>query len=250
MPLFVSLLIVAGLAAAQTPGSTPSPSSKEAPSIPKTPPSKSKRTPAGGPTEPGTDREKILYTMGAMLGFPVSSLELSDAEIAWIRQGLTESASGKPLRVPPATWIPQVSDFTRKRLADVAALQKSKDAPFFQREAARHGTVREPSGLLYREIRAGTSPGPGKTGKVFVSYTGTLPDGTVFDTSGTVGRPVVFEVEKMIPCWQAALPLMKAGGRARIVCPPELAWGDVGNPPLVKPGATVVFDIELVQVLK
>lgn len=188
--------------------------------------------------------------MGAMLGFPVSSLELGEAEIAWIRKGLTDSASGKPLRVPASAWMTQVSDFTATRLADVASLQKSKDMPFFQREAAQPGTVKDPSGILYRETRPGTKPGPGKTGKVYVSYTGTLPDGTVFDSSGTVGRPIVFDLEKMIPCWQAALPLMKAGGSARIVCPPRLAWGDVGNPPLVKPGATVVYDIELLEVLK
>ena len=236
------LLLGMGLAHGQTQAPTPPAASKAASSKPK--------KPATGTAEPATDREKILYTMGAMLGFPVSSLELSEAEIVWIRQGLSDSASGKPLRVPSGTWMPQVSDFTRKRLADVASLRKSKDEPFFSQEAGRPGTVRHPSGLLYQEIRAGTKPGPGKTGKVFVSYTGTLPDGTVFDSSNPVGRPIVFDLEKMIPCWQAALPLMKAGGRARIVCPPDLAWGDVGNPPLVKPGATVVYDIDLIEVLK
>lgn len=243
-PFLAVFLIGTGLAAGQTP--VPTTPSSQKPAAPK---AKKPPVPAAS-AEPSTDREKILYTMGAMLGFPVSSLELTDAEIAWIRQGLTESAEGKPLRVPAASWMPQVSDFTHKRLAEVAASERAKEMPFFQREAAQPGTVRHPSGLLYRELRAGTKPGPGRTGKVFVAYTGTLTDGTVFDSSAPMGRPIVFDIEKVIPCWQAALPLMKAGGRARIVCPPETAWGDVGNPPLVKPGATVVFDIELVEVLK
>jgi len=243
-PFLAVLLIGTGLAAGQTP--VPTTPSSQKPAAPK-----AKKPPvAAASAEPSTDREKILYTMGAMLGFPVSSLELTDAEIGWIRQGLTDSAGGKPLRVPPGTWMPQVSDFTQKRLADVAASERAREGPFFQREAAQPGTVRHPSGILYREIRAGTRPGPGKTGKVFVAYTGTLTDGTVFDSSTSAGRPILFDLEKVIPCWQAALPLMKAGGRARIVCPPEMAWGDVGNPPRVRPGATVVYDLELVEVLK
>jgi FKBP-type peptidyl-prolyl cis-trans isomerase len=213
------------------------------------------QTPAPSPTpvasaEPSTERQKILYTMGALLGLPVSSLDLKEEDVVWIRQGLSDSAAGRPLRVSPDSFAPQLSDFTRKRLAEVASLTRMKDSPAVQREAARPGTVRHPSGLLYRETKAGTKPGPGKTGKVFVAYTGTLTDGTVFDTSKTVGRPIVFDLEKVIPCWQSALPLMKAGGEARIVCPPQLAWGDIGHPPRVRPGATVIYDIELVDVLK
>lgn len=243
-PFLAVLLIGTGLAAGQTPAPTPA-------SAPKPAAPKARKPPAAAASaEPSTDREKILYTMGAMLGFPVSSLELTDAEIAWIRQGLTDSAERKPLRVAAGAWMPQVSDFTHKRLADVAASERAREKPYYQREAARPGTVRHPSGILYRELRAGTKPGPGKTGRVFVAYTGTLTDGTVFDSSTPMGRPIVFDIEKVIPCWQSALPLMKAGGRAQIVCPPETAWGDVGNPPGVKPGATIVFDLELVEVLK
>jgi FKBP-type peptidyl-prolyl cis-trans isomerase FkpA len=243
-PFLAVLLVGTGLAAAQAPAPTSVPAGK--PTARKT----NKPPVAADSAKPSTDREKILYTMGAMLGFPVSSLELTDTEIAWIRQGLTDSAEGRALRVPAASWIPKVSDFTHQRLADVAASVKAKDGPIFQRESAQPGTVRHPSGLLFRELRAGTKPGPGKTGQVFVAYTGKLTDGTVFDSSAPTGRPIVFDMQKVIPCWQVALPLMKAGGRARIVCPPELAWGDVGNPPLVKPGATVIFDLELVEVLK
>lgn len=235
-------LLGATLAPAQTPA--PSPAGTAAAK-------KARKTPTPtAPAEPGTERQKILYAMGALLGRPVASLDLSEEDLLWVRQGLADAGSGRSLRVSPDAFGPQISEFTKKRLAEVASLQKMKDAPFFDREAALPGTVRHPSGLLYRETRAGTKPGPGEKGKVFVSYTGSLTDGTVFDTSRTLGRPVVFDIEKVIPCWQKALPLMKAGGQARVVCPAELAWGEIGHPPFVKPGATVAYDIELVDVLK
>jgi FKBP-type peptidyl-prolyl cis-trans isomerase FkpA len=237
-------LLGAALAGAQAPAPTPSPTRKA-------PAAKARTTPTpAASAEPSTERQKILYAMGALLGRPVASLALPEEDLAWVRQGLSDSAAGRPLRVSPDSFGPQLSDFTKKRLAEVAALQKMKDAPFFDREAALPGTVRQPSGLLYRQTRAGTKPGPGEKGQVVVSYTGSLTDGTVFDTSRTLGRPVVFDLEKVIPCWQKALPLMKAGGQARVVCPAELAWGEIGHPPFVKPGATVVYDVELVDVLK
>jgi len=244
IPLLGICLLGAGLVLAQAPA--PSTASGKAPAAPRP-------TKPPGPAataEPTTERQKILYTMGAKLGLPVSSLDLTEEDLVWIRQGLTDSAAGRALRVSPDALAPQLSEFTQRRLAEVAAAQKEKDSPVVRREAARPGAVPHPTGLLYRETKAGTKPGPGKTGKVFVAFTGTLTDGTVFDTSTPLGRPVVFSLEKVIPCWQNALPLMKAGGKARIVCPPELAWGDVGHPPLVKPGATVIYDVELVDVLK
>ncbi len=244
IPFLTLGLLGAGLALAQTPAPTPTPARKAAGATAKTTPA------SAGSAEPSTEREKILYAMGAMLGLPVSSLDLKEEDLVWIRQGLSDSAGGRSLRVPLEPFAPRVSDFTQNRLAEVASLQAAKDSPVVQREAARPGTVRHPSGLLYRETKAGTKPGPGKTGKVFVAYTGTLTDGTVFDTSKSLGRPIIFDLEKVIPCWRNALPLMKAGGQARIVCPASLAWGNVGNPPRIRPGATVIYDIELVEVLK
>jgi len=244
IPFLALALLGAGLAPAQTPSPSPDPARKAAGAT-------AKKTPApAGSAEPSTEREKTLYAMGAMLGLPVSSLDLKDDDLAWIRQGLSDSAGGRSLRIPLESFAPKVSDFTQSRLAEVASLEAAKDSVVVQREAAQPGTVRHPSGLLYRETKAGTKPGPGKTGKVFVAYTGTLTNGTVFDTSRSLGRPIVFDLEKVIPCWRNALPLMKAGGQARIVCPPSLAWGNVGNPPRIRPGATVIYDIELVEVLK
>ncbi len=197
-----------------------------------------------------TEKDKILYVMGVLLGRPVSVLGLSAAEQALVRQGLADSAGGRPLRASPDTWAPKIPEFTKQRQAEVAAVEKKKSAPFFEREAAQPGTLRQPSGYLFREISQGSGAGPAPNGKVLVRYTGTLGDGTVFDSTTRFGRPVALDLTETMPCLKDALALMKVGGRARVVCPSELAFGDNGHPPYVKPGATVAFDLELVDLVK
>jgi FKBP-type peptidyl-prolyl cis-trans isomerase len=82
-----------------------------------------------------------------------------------------------------------------------------------------------------------------------VNYEGTLIDGTVFDSSIKRGQPAVFNVGAVIPCWSEALMLMKVGGKSHVVCPAELAYGDRGAPPRIRPGSTLVFDIQLLDIL-
>ncbi len=81
-------------------------------------------------------------------------------------------------------------------------------------------------------------------------YRGTLVDGTVFDSSIDRGQPAVFPLANVIPCWSQGVQLMKVGGKSRLVCPPELAYGDRGAPPQIKPGATLVFEVELLDIVK
>jgi FKBP-type peptidyl-prolyl cis-trans isomerase FkpA/FKBP-type peptidyl-prolyl cis-trans isomerase FklB len=85
---------------------------------------------------------------------------------------------------------------------------------------------------------------------VRVHYEGTLPDGTVFDSSRERGEPATFPMRGLIACWTEALQAMRVGGRSRVVCPPELAYGERGAPPVIRPGATLVFDIELLAIVR
>ena len=86
--------------------------------------------------------------------------------------------------------------------------------------------------------------------EVTVHYVGSLIDGTVFDSSRSRGTPATLPLHGVIACWTTALQAMKVGGRSRIVCPPELAYGERGAPPTIKPGATLVFDIELLAIAR
>ena len=88
------------------------------------------------------------------------------------------------------------------------------------------------------------------TDKVKVHYHGTLIDGTVFDSSVERKQPIDFALNGVIPCWTEGVQMMKVGGKARLVCPSEIAYGDNGAPPKIKPGATLVFDVELLEIVK
>ena len=111
--------------------------------------------------------------------------------------------------------------------------------------------MKQPTGYVYTEIKAGTGPAPKATDKVKVHYTGTLIDGTVFDSSVQRGEPVTFALNQVVPCWTQGVQLMKAGGKAKLVCPSELAYGDNGAPGgKIKGGATLVFEVELLGIEK
>lgn len=96
----------------------------------------------------------------------------------------------------------------------------------------------------------GTGAAPGVDDRVTVNYRGTLTDGTEFDSSYKRGRPATFPLSGVIPCWTNGVMMMKAGGKAKFVCPAATAYGDRGSPPAVPGGATLVFEIELLGVAR
>ena len=103
---------------------------------------------------------------------------------------------------------------------------------------------------VVKTIKEGSGPKPAATDKVKVHYQGTLTDGTVFDSSIKRGEPATFPLNGVIKCWTEGLQEVKVGGKARLVCPANIAYGDRGSPPTIKPGATLVFDVELLEIVK
>ncbi len=91
---------------------------------------------------------------------------------------------------------------------------------------------------------------PTRTNTVRVHYHGTLRDGTVFDSSVDRGAPFVTKLTSVIPCWTEGVQKMRVGGKARLVCPSQIAYRDRGSPPHIKPGATIAFDVELIEIVK
>ena len=106
------------------------------------------------------------------------------------------------------------------------------------------------SGLQYNEVRAGSGPKPQAGEVVTVHYTGSLEDGTVFDSSHSRGEPISFPLGAgyVIPGWDEGIALMNQGGQATLVIPPALAYGEQGYPPVIPPNATLTFDVELVEI--
>ena len=105
------------------------------------------------------------------------------------------------------------------------------------------------SGLIIREIVAGTGASPQPTSVVRVHYHGTLRDGMVFDSTIARGAPATFRLDRVITCWQEGLQRMKVGGRSRLVCPASIAYGEGGSPPAIPPAAALAFEVELVEIV-
>ena len=103
-------------------------------------------------------------------------------------------------------------------------------------------------GLEITHLTEGSGPSPGATDVVRVHYHGTFPDGQVFDSSVKRGEPASFPLNRVIPCWTQGLQQMKVGGKAKLVCPPDLAYGPSGAPPTIPPNATLVFEVELLEI--
>ena len=122
----------------------------------------------------------------------------------------------------------------------------SKD--YLDRAAAEPGAQKTASGLVYRELKAGTGASPKKTDTVRVHYRGTLIDGKEFDSSYARNEPAEFPLNMVIPAWTEGVQKMKVGGKSVLVCPANIAYGDRGAPPVIPGGATLVFEIELLGI--
>ena len=113
---------------------------------------------------------------------------------------------------------------------------------------AQSAPVTKPSGLVFQSITEGKGPSPAATDVVKVHYRGTFPDGKEFDSSYKRGEPTEFPLNGVIPCWTEGVQLMKAGGKAKLTCPPAIAYGSKGAGGTIPPNATLNFEVELISV--
>jgi FKBP-type peptidyl-prolyl cis-trans isomerase FkpA len=204
---------------------------------------------AAGP-ELKTDDQKTLYALGLAMSRNLGVFNLSEAELELVKAGLADGVLHREPKVDVNAFGPKLQQLATARAAVVAEAEKKKGHAFIDKEAAAKGATKTASGLVISTVKAGNGASPKPTDTVKVHYTGTLTDSTVFDSSVQRGEPVTFPLTGVIKCWGEALPLMKVGGKSRIVCPSELAYGDRGAPPKIKPGATLVFEVELLDIVK
>ena len=115
---------------------------------------------------------------------------------------------------------------------------------YLEKAAAVPGAVKTASGLIYRDLREGTGTSPIPTDTVKVNYRGTLVNGKQFDASDGIKFPL----NQVIPCWTEGVQKMKVGGKAELVCPSSIGYGDAGSPPTIPGGATLIFEIELLGI--
>ena len=136
-----------------------------------------------------------------------------------------------------------------KRMRSSGDAEKVKGEEFVQKYLKENPTATKTnSGLVYHELTAGSGKSPSATDTVLVHYHGTRPNGKVFDSSVDRKEPIEFPLNQVIPAWTEGVALMKVGGKSVLVCPSDIAYGDQGSPPVIPPGATLVFTVELLQI--
>lgn len=206
--------------------------------------------PAEAEKAPGTDDEKTLYALGVSVARNLEPFALSPEEVDFVVAGLRDELAGKESAVPLDQFGPRIRTLAETRATATAAKEKEAGQAFAAQAAAEPGAVTKPSGLVIRTIQEGSGASPGPDDSVKVHYTGTLRDGKVFDSSVKRGEPAQFKLGGVVPCWTEALQTMKVGGKARIICPAEIAYGDRGFPGSIPPGATLAFEVELLEIVK
>jgi FKBP-type peptidyl-prolyl cis-trans isomerase len=141
-----------------------------------------------------------------------------------------------------------VQELAMARMKAAGEARKEKEKGVVAGYAKEKGAQTTPSGMVFIPMKEGTGASPKATDKVKVNYEGKLTSGSVFDSSYKRGQPAEFPLNQVIPCWTEGVQKLKVGGKARLVCPPDIAYGAQGRPPVIPGNATLVFEVELLEI--
>jgi FKBP-type peptidyl-prolyl cis-trans isomerase FkpA len=233
---------------------------------------------ASAPVQLKTEDDKTLYALGLVVGRNLGNFNLTPGEIDIVKAGLSDQLSKKTPLVEVEVYGPKIQALAQARMgaagaqgspagtpppggppqppnpqaaaqaAASAAEMKKKSADFEETAAKEPGAVKTSSGLIFKSLSPGKGASPKASDKVKVNYEGKLVDGTVFDSSYKRGQPIDFPLGSVIPCWTEGVQKMKVGEKAQLVCPSGIAYGDRGRPPVIPGGATLVFQVELLDI--
>jgi len=201
-----------------------------------------------------SERDKISYALGLEMGNNLKRQGI-DIDPTLLGQGIKDALAGGTPRLSEAEAREAVMKFQKDQMAKQQEAQKAASAKakaegdaFLAANAKKDGVVTLPSGLQYKVITQGTGATPKASDTVSVHYRGRLVDGTEFDSSYKRNEPTSFPVGGVIPGWTEALQLMKVGSKWELYVPAKLAYGDRGAGGVIPPGATLVFEVELLSI--
>ena len=199
--------------------------------------------------------DKLSYALGLGIGRQLSQMGAADLNIDDFAQAVKDMIDGKEPQVATAEVQQIVEDFFRKQeekqraeAAEKYKGAKSEGEKFLSENAKKEGVVTLPSGLQYQVLKEGNGKSPKATDKVVCHYEGMLIDGTMFDSSVQRGEPATFPLNGVIAGWTEGLQLMKEGAKYRFFIPYQLGYGERGAGASIPPFATLVFDVELIEV--
>ena len=212
--------------------------------------------PAIAQDKPETEKEKVSYVVGMQVGQSLSQIK-DEIDLDVVFQAIRSTLAGEEPVIPMEEAMQVQQAFAQrlqaKRTAEMqqrAEKNKAEGDAFMAANKAKSGIKTTASGLQYQVIEEGSGPKPAATDTVKVHYTGTLLDGTKFDSSVDRGEPAQFALNAVIPGWTEALQLMPVGSKYKLWIPPQLGYGDRGTPGPIGPNQTLVFDVELLEIVK
>lgn len=204
-----------------------------------------------------SERDSLSYSIGVSIAQNIKQQGPKDVNTALIAQGLDDVLKGGNTLLTMDQVQQVIQSYYQKQMAvrnaeavKVSAENKKTGDAFLATNKTKPGVVTTNSGLQYLIEKEGTGAKPTATDRVKVHYTGRLLDGTEFDSSVKRGQPAEFGVNEVIKGWTEALQLMPVGSKWKLYIPSELAYGDRGAGADIKPGSTLVFDVELLDIVK
>jgi FKBP-type peptidyl-prolyl cis-trans isomerase FkpA len=199
--------------------------------------------------QPETEEQKTLYAIGQIVARQLGVFSLTAAELDWVQSGISDGVKGESSAVDMVKYSDKVQELARNRRNALAEKQAAANKEYLLQAEKETGAVKSDSGLIYTPLKEGNGVSPKATDTVKVHYIGTMVDGKEFDSSYKRGKPAEFPLSGVIKCWTEGLQKMKPGGKAKLVCPAALAYGDRGQGEIL-PGATLIFEVELLDIVK
>lgn len=199
--------------------------------------------------------DKLSYALGIGIGSQLAGMGAKELNIDDFAQAIKDVISGSQLKVDNVEAQTLVQNFFQEQeakqqsaAAEAGKAAKAEGEAFLAENGKKEGIVTLPSGLQYQVLKEGDGKKPSATDQVVCHYEGTLIDGTVFDSSYQRNQPATFGLNQVIPGWTEGVQLMQEGAKYRFFIPYKLAYGERGAGAQIPPFATLVFDVELIEV--
>ncbi len=199
---------------------------------------------------PTTEEQKTLYALGQTISKSLEPFELKAEELALVQKGLTDGATGAKTDIKYEEYQQKIQEMVQTRITAAGARNIKAGEEYVAKVAAEAGATKTASGIVIKQTKEGAGASPKADDNVKVHYEGRLINGKVFDSSIARGEPATFPLNGVIACWTEGVQTMKVGGKAQLVCPSNLAYGERGSPPNILPNSTLVFDVELIEIVK
>ena len=200
--------------------------------------------------------DKLSYALGLGIGQQLAQMGTTDLNVADFAQSISDVLEGRELKISHREaqqivqqyFAQQEEKLNKERMAQ-GKVHKEAGEKYLAENGKKDGVVTLPSGLQYQVLREGNGKKPKATDSVKCHYEGFLIDGTVFDSSVQRGEPAVFGLQQVIAGWTEGLQLMQEGAKYRFFIPYRLAYGEGGAGQMIPPFATLIFDVELIEVV-